>query len=158
MTSGGARARSGPPPDPNALRRDRKTDGEWTLLPAEGRAGDPPVWPLTEQVPREVELWASLWCRPQAVQWEALGQQIEVALYVRRLGEAELPESTTALGTLVRQMADALGLTIPGLRVNRWKIAGDDKPAAKRDGHPAPSATGPNARSRFTVVRGDGEG
>src|SRR5690606_6396291 len=81
MPSGGARVRSGPPPDPNALRRDRKSDGEWTILPAEGRAGDPPTWPLRGQSEREAELWSALWAKPQAVQWErqraeALGRTI----------------------------------------------------------------------------------
>lgn len=156
MTSGGARARSGPPPDPSALRRDRNTDAAWTTLPAEGRAGDPPRWPLTDDTPREAELWGDLWRRPQAVQWSKLGQELEVALYVRRLAEAERPESPVALGTLVRQMADALGLTIPGLRVNRWKIAADEV-AAKREQKAAQPAVVPSARNRFAVVDGSGE-
>ena len=46
MPRGGARVVSGPPPDPNALRRDRPGDkASWTTLPAEGRAGKPPAWP-----------------------------------------------------------------------------------------------------------------
>ena len=37
--------RSGPAPDPNALKRDR--DGkQWAKLPAGGRTGAPPPWPL----------------------------------------------------------------------------------------------------------------
>ncbi len=158
MASGGARTRSGPPPDPNALRRDRKTDGEWTVLPAEGRAGDPPAWPLSEHefggwAEREMELWRRLWATPQAVQWQTMGQELEVALYVRRLVEVEQPGAAANLATLVRQMADALGLTIPGLRTNRWKIATDqvaEKRAAKKAA--APSRRG--ARDRFQVVDG----
>lgn len=158
MTSGGARTRSGPPPDPNALRRDRKTDGEWTVLPAEGRKGDPPNWPLTEATPRELQMWSNLWGRPQATQWERLGQEIEVALYVRRLVEAEQPETPANLNTLVRQMADALGLTIPGLRTNRWKFA-TDQVAAKREEKKATSAPArPSARDRFRVVDGNAAG
>lgn len=157
MPSGGARARSGPPPDPNALRRDRQNDGEWTVLPADGRAGDPPVWPLAELTPRENEMWWTLWARPQAVQWERMGQDIEVALYVRRLVEAEEPGSPTALGTLVRQMADALGLTIPGMRVNRWKIApvvvAPSEPVRRRAVKAPPSS-----RDRLRVVHGDAAG
>lgn len=161
MASGGARTRSGPPPDPNALRRDRKSDGEWTVLPAEGRAGDPPDWPLTEhdvalRGDRELEMWRRLWSLPQAVQWDRMGQQLEVALYVRRLVEAESPESPTNLGTLVRQMADALGLTIPGLRANRWTIAGDQVAAKREEKKAAPARR--SARDRFKVVRGTATG
>lgn len=47
MPRGGARVNSGPPPDPNALRRNRPEDkAGWKMLPAEGRLGDPPAWPL----------------------------------------------------------------------------------------------------------------
>lgn len=153
MSSGGARSRSGPPPDPNALRRDRKSDGEWTVLPAEGRAGDPPAWPLTDATARELELWVGLWAKPQAVQWERLGQATEVALYVRRLAEAEERGSATSLTTLVRQLADALGLTIPGLRVNRWKIA-TDQVAERREVKAARAPARKSARDRFRVVDG----
>lgn len=154
MTSGGARARSGPPPDPMALRRDRKTDGEWTILPAEGRTGPAPKWPLTRIKTRETQLWRELWAKPQAVAWERMGQEFEVALYVRRLAEAEQSESAVSLSTLVRQMADALGLTIPGLRVNRWKIAADQV-AVKRAERDSSEVVKPSARDRFTVVSSD---
>lgn len=158
MGSGGARTRSGPPPDPNALRRDRKSDGEWTTLPAEGRAGDPPVWPLVEHddpvwSAREGELWRSLWAKPQAVQWEALGQDLEVALYVRRLVEAERPGAAVTLATLAKQQADALGLSIPGMRSHRWRIATDQVAARRQVRKPvAPARQG--ARQRFQVVDG----
>lgn len=130
MPSGGARSRSGPPPDPNALRRNRDA-GEWWTLPAEGRAGDPPDWPLIDPDPRELSVWADLWTKPQAVAWEVLGQEHEVALYVRRFVEAEKPGSGPSLGTLVRQLGEGLGLTIPGMARNRWKIAKRDQPAAE---------------------------
>jgi hypothetical protein len=143
-----------------ALRRDRKSDGEWTVLPAEGRAGDPPAWPLSgHEDPvwgeRELELWGRLWSTPQAVQWEKLGQVLEVALYVRRLVEVEQPGAAANLATLVRQMGDALGLTIPGLRTNRWKIAVDqvaEKRATRQQPAAAPERRG--ARDRFRVVDG----
>lgn len=156
MPSGGARVRSGPAPDPNALRRDRRSDGEWTVLPAEGRAGDPPAWPLVGQSEREAELWTLLWRRPQAVEWERLHQTVEVALYVRNLSLAELPGSPVALGTLVRQQADALGLTIPGMRSLRWRI---DEPAEqkRRPVAKAAPAARPSARDRFRVIDGSAE-
>ncbi len=133
MASGGARVRSGPPADPNALSRDR--DGkQWTSLPAAGRKGAAPAWPLSRASKRESHLWRESWKRPQAVEWERLQMQVEVALYVRRLVEAERPDAPVSVGTLVRQYADALGLSIPGLRALRWRIDGDDEssPGAPR--------------------------
>lgn len=150
MPKGGARARSGPAPDPSALRRERDA-GEWTILPAEGRDGTVPEWPLTDVTDREEQLWATLWLKPQALMWERYGQQLEVALYVRRLAEAEKRDAPVVLGTLVRQMADSLGLTTPGIRANRWRIAAEEPVA------PAPSPDRPrqpSARSRMTVIAG----
>ena len=156
MASGGARARSGPAPDPNALRRDRDA-GEWTILPAEGRQGATPEWPLTEQSIREAELWERLWRMPQALMWERYGQGMEVALYVRRFTEAELMDSRVNLSTLVRQMADSLGLTTPGMRANRWRIAADEV-AEKRGTSGKQPVKRRAARDRFKVVPGDGGG
>ncbi len=51
MPRGGARLNSGPPPDPNALRRDRPSDkAGWTMLPASGREGPTPEWPLSPDI------------------------------------------------------------------------------------------------------------
>lgn len=151
MPKGGARTRSGPPPDPNALRRDRKSDGEWTSLPAEGREGDLPEWPLADQSGREVVLWAAEWRRPQAVMWERNGQQLEVALYVRQVVDAEARGATTASRTLVRQMMDSLGISSPGMRSLRWRITSDEV-AERRGQSPRVSA-----RDRLKAVSG-GEG
>ncbi|MEU5442756.1 MULTISPECIES: hypothetical protein [Streptomyces] len=153
MPKGGARTRSGPAPDPGALRRERDA-GEWTILPAEGRQGATPMWPLTEQDDREEELWERLWRMPQALMWERYGQDLEVALYVRRLVEAEARESSVALSTLVRQLADSLGLSTPGMRANRWRI---DRLAEEDDaptGPAAPTIAPSSARARLRAVSG----
>lgn len=149
MTKGGARTRSGPAPDPGALRRERDA-GEWTILPPGGRPGPIPDWPLIDPLGREEQLWNELWSRPQALMWDRYGQHFEVALYVRRLVEAELPNANVSLGTLVRQMADSLGLTTPGLRSNRWRIAAEEDVAT-----PSTTPAGASsARSRMTVLNG----
>lgn len=148
MAKGGARSRSGPPPDPNALARVRD-EGEWSVLPATGRPGDPPAWPLIEQSAREATFWADLWKLPQAVMWERQHLEHQVALYVRRLIEAEQPGSVAALSTLCRQLQDGLGLSTPGLRANRWKI--DE---AKSDAPTASAKPAPTARDRLKVVAG----
>lgn len=127
MPKGGARTRSGPAADPASLRQTGKAD-DWTKLPGSGRLTPPPDWPLTEASGRESAMWERLWALPQAVEWDRRRQDLEVALYVRRLVEVESPGSSVNLGTLVRQMSDSLGLTTPGMRANRWLIV-DDAPA-----------------------------
>lgn len=149
MTSGGARARSGPAPDPNALRNERSDVAGWKVLPITGRAGDPPDWPLTEATGREMKFWAELWRKPQATEWEKLGQVVDVALYVRRLTEVEAPGASASLGNHVLRLAEGLGLTIPGLLRNRWQIGGGQAPAPQA---PAPTGTdGAPARPRGTT-------
>ncbi|MGW2985448.1 hypothetical protein [Streptomyces goshikiensis] len=147
---------SGPAPDPNALRRDRKTDAAgWRVLPAAGRSGDAPEWPLTEAAAREWDLWLDLWERPQAVMWEELGQDLEVALFVRTLVEAERADARLDIKKMVRGYLDSLGLSVQGMLRNRWKIA-VSAPAPD----PAPETLPvrrPSARDRLKVVpRGPG--
>lgn len=139
-----------------ALRRERDA-GEWTVLPGEGRQGATPEWPLTDQTLRESQLWEVLWRKPQALMWERYGQHVEVALYVRRLTEAEQMDSAVTLTTVVRQMADSLGLTTPGLRANRWRVIREEEEAsAAPSASAAPVAGKVTARSRLKVVPGDG--
>jgi hypothetical protein len=76
-------------------------------------------------------------------------QDIEVALYVHTLVEAERRGATAALRTLLRQQMDALGLTQPGMRVLRWRI-GQPQTAATRPDDPERES----AKQRFTVVDG----
>lgn len=206
MPKGGARARSGPAPDPNALNRERDK-GEWKVLPREGRPGPPPDWPLPPDVraqaqlehterqavevrdqwanadsrkaaslakklerlegalaamravmaqrdEMELALWAELWAMPQALVWQRQSQQWEVALYCRRMIEAQERDSAVNLSTLVRQMADSLGLTTPGLRSNRWTIEADPASTSEAS-QPAPARS--KARDRLKVVPGGGD-
>ena len=71
--------------------------------------------------------------------WEANGQQVEVALYVRSLVGAERPKASVALRTLVRQQQEALGLSLPGLLRNRWIIA--EMPAPERSARNSPTSS-----------------
>lgn len=150
----GGHARSGPAPDPNALRRERDA-GDWTTLPVEGRKGKVPLWPLVGFTDREAELWDGLWLKPQAVMWEQHGQELEVALYVRNLTLVEIPGSPINAGTLLRQQADSLGLTTPGLRQNRWRIGKPAAAAARTPAKRAATSARSSARARFAVIDGD---
>lgn len=156
MPSGGARTVSGPPPDPNALRRNRSGDAAtWTDLPADGRQGAPPRWPLLGQTVREDALWNDLWSRPQAVMWDRFGQVYEVAMFVRNLSRAEDPSASIELQKVVRQYLDSLGLSTQGMLRNRWRIG--PAPAAEQSSTAAaPAPKRSSARDRLKVIR-DGE-
>ncbi|MFJ4907712.1 hypothetical protein ACIQCR_24645 [Streptomyces sp. NPDC093249] len=153
----GGHAASGPPPDPNALRRNRKSDASgWRTLPAEGRTGPAPGWPLTEPTDREYDLWTDLWETPQAVAWEDLGQALEVALFVRTLAEAEQPDARVDVKKMVRSYLDSLGLSVAGMLRNRWRVA--PGPEAGEPAAPVASVAPQrrSARDRFKVVPRDG--
>jgi alpha-D-ribose 1-methylphosphonate 5-triphosphate diphosphatase PhnM len=79
------------------------------------------------------------------VQWERNGQELEVALFVRSVVDAEGAEATAAARTLVKQQMEALGISLPGLMRNRWRIA--EMPAAS-------SAARAPARAGLKVVQG----
>jgi hypothetical protein len=153
MTSGGARSQSGPTPDPSALRRDRRTDQvTWRVLPAEGRGGDPPIWPLSRATAREKQLWAEEWQRPQAIVWEELGVQREVALFVRTLRRAESPKAPAQLTTLVRQFMDALGISVDGMLRKRWQIADAATTTVQSTRNDDPDRA--SAKARFRSIPG----
>lgn len=153
MSSGGARMRSGPAPDPNALRRDRKDDAAWTTLPADGRQGAIPSWPLLDPDARELQLWKEFWAKPQAILWERNQQTFEVAMHIRTFFEAERPDASSSLRTLVRQQADALLLTIPAMHAARVRIAHDEV-AVKRAEAEAEVPKRLSARDRLKAVDG----
>jgi hypothetical protein len=121
------KVRSGPPPDPNALRRGG-TKLEQIHLPAAGREGDPPPYPLDRPSEREMAVWNRVWHTPQAAAWDNYVDT--VAFYVQAYVLAESPTANTAIRTLVKQYQDTLGLTDAGLRSNRWVI--DSEPEQKQ--------------------------
>lgn len=155
MPRGGARTNSGPAPDPEALRRERPSDKDgWTVLPREGRTAPAPMFPLVSPTPREYEMWDEVWEKPQAIMWEELGQELEVAFFVRKLVEAEQPKASVELRKSIRQDFDSLGLSVQGMLRNRWKITEDakDKPEETQD---KPGGR-KSSRDRMRVVKDAG--
>lgn len=149
MPSGGSRVRSGPAPDPMALRRDRPSDKDgWTTLPAEGRTGDAPAWPLLDQSPREEVLWARFWRKPQAVIWERDSLIEIVALFVRQFAEGEVPKSSAENRKTIRLMLADLYLTPDSMLKARLRIATDEVEAKRTERAPVRKS----ARSRLKVV------
>lgn len=154
---GGARVTSGPPPDPNAQRRERAGDAAtWTDLPAAGREGEPPRWPLLGQTVREDALWSDLWSRPQAIMWEKFGQVYEVAMFARNLARAEDPDSSIELQKVVRQYLDSLGLSTQGMLRNRWRIGQKAAAAETAPAEQPAKPRRPSSRTRLTVVHEEG--
>lgn len=147
MTSGGARARSGPPADPNALRRDRKDDKDWVSLPG-GRVEDVPGFPLADAADDELELWAELWEKPQAHMWLALGLKYQVAFYVRNFLKAAAVDAAAAwVAGVLRQEAE-IGLSTVGMGQLRWRIAVDEVAERREESKPARKSS----RDRLKVV------
>jgi hypothetical protein len=150
MVSGGSRARSGPAPDPNALRRDRAGDKDWLTLPASFLGVVPPC-PLPALADAERELWERLWVKPQASMWSHLGLEYQVAAYVRAyLRSVAAEDAPVGLIAPVLRMEAELGLSTVGMNSLRWKFASDEV-AEKRS---APARKGPTVKDRLKAVNG----
>jgi hypothetical protein len=111
----------------------------WVTLPAEGRDGPEPAFPLDMASPRELQLWERLWETPQAVMWEQLHQDFEVASYVRLLVRAESPRSSAIVWGQVKQFAESLGLSVSGMARNKWTIGKVDADDDEQTTHSAVS-------------------
>lgn len=126
------------PPNPDAVRRNARNGP--TVLPADGRKGPAPEWPLDDEFPGEMPVWRELWATPQAAAWEKLGWTRTVARYCRGLVLAERKMAPAMLAQ-VTALEDRLGLTPKSLRMLMWQIAADEV-AEKRDVQPASGARG----------------
>lgn len=147
MPSGGTRTRSGPPPDPNALRRDRKDDAGWVTLPAGGFDGDAPAFPFNGS-DAELDYWSKLWAKPQAIMWSKLGMEFQVAAYVRAYLESVAKGASAGLKGAVLRMEGELGLSLPGMHSLRWKISEDELSDRRAETASAPQS----ARDRLKAL------
>lgn len=151
MTRGGARNRSGPAPDPNSGRSDRR-GFKLTALPSEGYQGDVPEFPLPDATERELEVWADLWRTPQACAWSMQSWRwLNVADLVRLQVRGEAHDAPVNIATVVRQLRADLGLTPAGLKENGWAIAVDEVQAKRAESQPAGRKS---SRDRLSVVSG----
>lgn len=140
MTSGGARARSGPAPDPDSFRQSGK-DG-WVTLPLT-YSGPVPDFPLPNPTDRELELWDRLWGQGHAIMWLANSQEIDVALHCRVTAAVEAPdgEITAALLNARIRMGEDLGLTVGGAKKNGWLFAKPETVAGCPEKKPSGTVT-----------------
>jgi hypothetical protein len=132
-----------------------------TQLPAEGRRGDIPEWPLPPLAAddeglsavlqeREAELWADLWSTPQAVAWERLRWTRTVARYVRFEVRAETGDLKA--GAEARLLEDRLGLTPQAMLRLRWEVAADEVAEQRQE---RTTRAKKSARQRLKVVDSD---
>lgn len=133
----------GPAPKKNARFGVGKSG--WVSLPAEGRSGKAPAWPLSGRAPAG---WAELWRLPQAVMWERDNSVVQVATYLLTRTAAhealEVGEPNAALLSELRQIEDRLGLSPMALKRLQWEIS--ETSASKPEGRVI------NARDRFTKL------
>ena len=118
MTSGGARNRSGPPPDPDSGRSETR-GYSLEFLPAEGYDGPDPQVPATaSRRPASARSGAQAWRTPQACAWSLPSERWRwrtVATWVRLTVRAEAPDAPVAVHTNVHRYADQIGMTTAGL-------------------------------------------
>lgn len=139
----------GPAPTDPASRRRRNSSVGKTLLPAKGRVGATPAWPLRSTEP---DVWADLWSTPQAAAWERIGYTRVVARYALLLDIIESGEGAPAAAILgeVRQMEDRLGLNPKAMRSLLWEVAADEV-AEKREDNAVPTRTA-DKRAKLKIV------
>lgn len=151
----------GPAPKPAGERRRRNATVSMTRLPAEGRRGDTPRFPLPRLVvkgddegllrERELDLWADLWVTPQAVMWERTRAELTVARFVRFSVLAE--QGNVKAATEARQLEDRLGLNPQAMLRLRWEVAPDEVADQRQE---RTDRTRKSARQRLRVVDADG--
>jgi hypothetical protein len=129
-------------PSENPVRRNARVGP--LVLPAGGREGLAPNWPLGQADLAESRLWTDLWATPQAVAWEQHGWTRIVARYVRLALLAEAMNKDALAEA--RQLEDRLGLTPKAMRMLLWTIAADEV-AEKRQ-----EAASEGARGRIKAV------
>lgn len=142
----------GPAPNPDARRRNARVGT--TKLPAAGRSGPAPDWPVGyHPSPMATAVWSDLWATPQAAAWESLGWTRIVARYVvavvaseRDLDDIDDPKVYAAmLGAQskllpeLRQLEDRLGLNPKAMRALMWEISKDELAEVRAAATPAPA-------------------
>ena len=124
-------------------------------LPAEGRKGKVPAWPLPGKMQAgELAAWRELWATPHAVMWERLGWTRTVARYCRAMVAAEKPGAPAAVMAEARQLEVRLGLTPLAMARMQpaWVIVEDEVAQARTERVHDSAAPAGGARARLRVV------
>lgn len=154
MAKGGARTKSGPPPEAGSRTSERKGFLP-TALPSSGFDGEIPD--LADYMPRPLvrhkQLWEQLWRTPQACMWDRDRWMIPiVADLVRCQVRSEAKDAPAAWETPVQQKRTELGLTSSGMRFLGWEIKHDEV-TPKREEKAADEPDEPAAPKRERRLR-----
>ncbi len=152
MASGGARARSGPPPSPTSGASDRK-GLKFSPLPANGYDGEIPAFPRPVLHGSELSHWEAVWRTPQASLWATPQWSFvipTVALYCSLLAWSELEEYPVGILAQIRGLAGEILLTPDALARSGFVIPADEL-ADRRESKSARASS----RDRLKVA-GDG--
>lgn len=121
------------PQPPKFKPRRRNPRAGPMQLPAEGRKGRAPAWPLGAGLTdKGRELWRQLWRTPQAVAWERLGWTRVVARYALVVTAAEATLEPALLAQAVA-LEDRLGLTPKAMRLLLWEVVADEVTGHRQD-------------------------
>ncbi|WP_313547498.1 hypothetical protein [Corynebacterium sp.] len=109
--------------DTPEVSRSQRVKRTLVRLPAKGRTGAVPKWPLSGRAQKG---WAQLWRLPQAVMWERQQSYFAVARYLRLRNAVDAVGSAEAIRPSLlaelRHLETALGLNPKGLQVLGWEI------------------------------------
>lgn len=75
--------------------------------------------------------WQQLWKLPQALMWERLHLEQQVALYLVTFRDSMLPSAPASTRTAVLRMEEELGISASGMARHRWRIAADEVAEAR---------------------------
>lgn len=111
----------GKPDGERRNRAERKLD--WTVLPLEGRQGDPPALPAWREWTEATRAWwAELWSTPQAVAWDQSGRSMHtLALLHHELMTTD--GNAAKISAEMRQHEDRHGLTPKAMMQMSWRIS-----------------------------------
>lgn len=139
----------GPAPSDNARRRNKRAK---TLLPAEGRKGRAPAFPIKGG--RVPAVWAELWKTPQAAEWERLGWTRTIARYALLVAESEKSGAPMSVFAEIRQLEDRLGLTPMSMLRLGWETASDEVSEKRTATETKAAAKGTAERRRALKIVG----
>lgn len=113
-------------PKPDGERRNRaERQLDWTVLPFEGRAGDPPALPgWREWTEQTLTWWAELWSTPQAAAWDQTGRSMHTLALLHHEMMVD-GGSAAKIAAEMRQHEDRHGLTPKAMAQLRWRVASE---------------------------------
>lgn len=109
----------GPPPNPNARRKNDRQTGFTTLVGCRSTVPRLPSIKAHRWSPATRAAWAAWWASPQATRWT--DDDVPQLVLVARLYESALAGEQAALVEL-RQWSDRFGMTPLARLKNRWLV------------------------------------